>query len=244
MVFKIKLAEKIIEIHSRYEWVYNLCNSYIVREDYYPDIFIETDTQDIEFEKAIIRKKISPDYQIELSFLESHAIYRKIADAMISFDTILMHGSAISTKGNGYMIVAGSGVGKTLRSNLWIETIPESYILNGDKPLLRVLKDNVTIYGTPWCGKEGKNRNDKSTLKAIFFLERAYYEEKTSVTEINLREALPALLLQTYFSSKSEDFIKIIKLFEIMGENVKFYKFRSTPTAESVCLAYETVNKI
>lgn len=241
MLFKIRLAEKVIQINSRYDWVYHLCTSYLVKEDLVPDILVEANEQDLDLEKAILRKKISPDYHIDPCFMESHAIHRKIADSMILFNTILMHGSAISTNGNGYMIVAASGVGKTLRSNLWIETIPESFILNGDKPLVRILKDSVTVYGTPWCGKEGKNRNDKSILKAIFFLERADNEEHTTLTEIDIGKALPSLLLQTYFSSNSEDIIKTIQLFNIMATNVKFYRFRSTPTRESVRVAYETV---
>ena len=241
MLFKIRLAEKIIQINSHYDWVYHFCTSYLVKADIIPDISVEADVQDIELEKAIIRKKISPHYHVDPCFLESHAIYRKIADSMIPFDTILMHGSAVSTKDNGYMIVAASGVGKTLRSNIWVETIPESYILNGDKPLVHISKERVTVYGTPWCGKEGKNKNDKSILKAIFFLERADNEECTTVTEIDIGEALPSLLLQTYFSSKSEDIKRIIKLFNTMAKNVRFYRFRSTPTEESVRMAYKTV---
>lgn len=44
-------------------------------------------------------------------------------------------------------------------------------VFNDDKPALRRLDGRWYAYGTPWCGKDGINLNQKWPLGGICFLE-------------------------------------------------------------------------
>jgi len=154
----------------------------------------------------------------------------------------LMHGAVIAMDDQAYMFTAPSGTGKTTRIRLWQKQYPSSIIVNGDKPLIRISKDKIIACGTPWCGKEGWNTNTMVPLRAIFLLERS--DERNSIEEISLGSAFPALLQQTYRPDESELMRKTLLLLKSLEGKVKIFKFRSTPTVDSICLAYETVRNI
>ncbi len=172
--------------------------------------------------------------------LESIAILRKLADGMIPHNTILMHGAVLEKDGNAYMFTAPSGTGKTTRVRLWKQEFPDSTIINGDKPLIRIGAECVYACGSPWCGKEGWNTNTVVPLRAIFLLSRADDDKTSSIEEISHHEAFPFLLQQTYRPDDPELMLKTIHLLEALDGRVKIYKFRSAPTQEAVRLAYET----
>lgn len=244
MTFQIALADKTIEIHSLYEKVYDYCKKYVItkQEQLASDIIIRVTNHDLECEKQI---NIN-DEQIEKSsalfsmdYLEVLFVLRKISLAMLSFNTFLMHGAVVSTKGIGYMFTAPSGVGKTTRTHLWIQNVPDSIVVNGDKPLIKVTDDSVFAYGTPWCGKEGWNNKVSVPLKAIYLIERADKDEDNKIVKISFADAFYTLLMQTYRPNDRNAMNKTLQLLKAMDGKVRFYRFRGTPTAQAICMAYE-----
>ena len=244
MIFQIALADKTIEIHSLYQKVYNYCRNYVIskHDQSTSDIIIVVTKQELECEKRIRRK----NNQIEdssslpsMDYLEVLFVYRKIALAMLSFNTFLMHGAVVSTKGIGYMFTAPSGVGKTTRTHLWIQNIPDSIVVNGDKPLIKVTDESVFAYGTPWCGKEGWNNKVSAPLKAIYLIERADSDEDNMIERISFADAFYSLLMQTYRPNDRNALNKTLKLLKAMDGKVRFYRFRGTPTAQAVQMAYD-----
>ena len=236
--FQIRLAERIIEIQPLYERIRFLCEDYICPEGTEPDLTIRITGEDLEREKACALKqeqKTGERRPSSEAYLETLAVYRKLASGMPAFDTFLMHGSVIATAGQGYMICAASGVGKTTRTRLWLDHIPDSLVVNGDKPLLRVTEMGVTAYGTPWCGKEGWNRNTSVPLRAVFLLERGDNE----VQEIDFADAFPALMRQTFKPGDPEAKRKTLRLLTGMAGKVRVFRFRSEPDAEAVRMAWE-----
>lgn len=168
---------------------------------------------------------------------ESCIIHKKIVQNLIWYDTFLMHGSVISLDNHAYMFSAPSGTGKTTRTRLWLDEYPSSIVVNGDKPLIKVTNTDILACGTPWCGKEGWNTNTMVPLRAIFLLERA---NEDSIEEISLGKAFPVLLQQTHHPTDPVAMQKTIGLLKALESKVKIFRFRSTPTPESVRLAYET----
>lgn len=250
MRFIIKLADQFIEINSLYEKVYHFCEQYIVDKphDLYPVISVTISESDIEYERiGTLNRQKKANERVRIDFAPQHleifATYRKIVESMPDYNTFLIHGSVISTNGIGYMLTAASGVGKTTRTKLWCSYINNSFVVNGDKPLLKINNNMVYAYGTPWCGKESLNTNISVPLQAIIFLERAHSEEDNIIKEIPFSEAFSFLLHQTYFSRDSGSMHKELSLLMQLDGKVKFYIFRSTPTSNSVRLAYETVKK-
>ena len=74
---------------------------------------------------------------------------------------LLMHSSVIMNEGYGYLFLGKSGTGKSTHSNLWLENIKGSELLNDDNPAVRYdsEKQTVTVYGSPWSGKTPCYRN-------------------------------------------------------------------------------------
>ena len=75
------------------------------------------------------------------------------------------------------LIIGKSGTGKSTHSSLWLKHIPDTYLLNDDNPVIRVVGDNVNIYGTPWSGKTHCYKNESVPLKAVVRLSQAPYNK-------------------------------------------------------------------
>ena len=244
-MFYVRLAGCVIGIDPLYEEIRTLCKPYCVSEAV-PDFTVHVSAEDLEQEERLTRRNnkitgVPLDYTPD--YLETIAVYRKIASAMPAFDSFVMHGSVVSTQGQGYMFTAPSGVGKTTRTRLWLDAIPGSEVINGDKPILRVTEQGVYAYGTPWCGKEGWQSNISAPLRAVFLLERAEDGRENELRELSQAEAFPLLLRQTYMPAESEARQKVLQLLRTALGKMKVYWFCSERTPEAVRLAWETARK-
>ena len=171
-----RLADRIIEIRSLHLMIHEQCREY--RAAGVPDFRIEITPSDIVFERE---KSAQADKAEERAiqfysdgYLETLAAYRKIAERMPEYDTILFHGSCVAVDGAGYLFTAKSGTGKSTHTRLWRELLGDRAIMiNDDKPLIRISDSGAIIYGTPWDGKHHLSNNIAVSLKAICILERA-----------------------------------------------------------------------
>ena len=241
--FRISLAGKNVEVECHNRMVFRQCSNYLSKFDI-PDLLITTSMEELEAEASLL-PPITESYEGVATSrfyggVESLIVQRKIAEGMIPFNAFLMHGSVVANGTQAYMFTAPSGTGKTTRIRLWKELYPDSVIVNGDKPLIKVEENEVLACGTPWSGKEGLNTNIMVPLRAVFLLERAADGEKSSINEVSLGEAFPFLLQQVYRPKDPELMKKTILLLKAVAEKVKFYQFRSARTQEAVKLAYET----
>ena len=246
MVFQIRIADQVVEIHSLCGTVRSVSKAYLLPERENPSIVVTIQDQDIlrELEEMwnAAKRLGLPVPIVGEGYCESLAVLRKVADAMPRFDTFLMHGAVVATEGVGYMFTANSGVGKSTRARLWLEEYPGSTVVNGDKPLIRITEDGVFACGTPWCGKEGWNTNTIVPLKAVFLLDRAE-DETDTVEEMTMDQAFPTLLRQTHRPSDAAMAAKTVRLLNSLNGKVKFYRFRSHPNTEAVRLAFEAVKQ-
>ena len=210
--FCVSLAGHIIEINSMYPDVYSLCEEYLC--DGEPEIRITITDEDIAFERT--------ETKSSAGYLETLAVYRKICTALLDYGIILMHGAVISDGQNAYMFTAKSGTGKTTHIRKWLDQLPDAYVVNGDKPLIRVEDDEIIACGTPWCGKENMGTNKMAPLKAIVLMERG---DNNEIHEITFGDAFTFLLQQTYQPAGAEDMKKTLRLFSQLKGRVKIYKF-------------------
>ena len=88
-IITVKIAGKIIEISPLYDYIADYCKSYIT--DGIPDFKVRITQSDIEFERAKSaaedRKEGIPVRHFTDEYLETLAVYRKIAEQMLSYDT-------------------------------------------------------------------------------------------------------------------------------------------------------------
>lgn len=96
-------------------------------------------------------------------------------EQLLDFGGFMLHASAVVYQNRAYLFSAPSGTGKSTHTTLWRKAFGEenTYILNDDKPVIRLENDRIMVYGTPWSGKTDQNRNIGVLLGGICFLERS-----------------------------------------------------------------------
>lgn len=232
-----------IEVHCCYDTTKNLCADYIENSADYrkPSIKISITDDDIvdEWKRSSQRQQIWYGEK----YYESYALHRRICESVIEYDTILMHGAVVAYQGLGYMFTAASGVGKSTRARIWLEEYPGSYFVNGDKPLIQVMENEILAYGTPWSGKEHWGMNTYIPLHAIYIIERADNVEENMIQRLNTDNSYTLLLAQTYIPDDIEKKKKTLGLLKAITNKVRIYHFRCKPTAEAIHMAYTFANE-
>lgn len=242
--FVIRLAGVNIGVKSNYLYVKEFCRDYLI--DGIADFSVEIFLRDIEFERE---KSLLDDRKngIEIrhfsdEYLETLAVYRKIAEGLVDYDTLLFHGSVIAVDGIGYLFTAKSGTGKSTHTRLWRELFGKrATMINDDKPLLKVNDQSVIVYGTPWNGKHRLSHNICVPLRAICILERSNINH---IELISKKDALTMLIQQSYRSNNSKNLVKIMFLIDKLGNHVKLYRLSCNMDKEAAIVAYKGMNGV
>ena len=237
-----RIAEQNIAVTSLHNEVHCLCADYLSPDS--PPVFaVQTTQADIDFEreKSAREDEIEgiPIRQFSDGYLETLAVYRKIAEKMPDYDTILFHGSCVAVDGVGYLFTAKSGTGKSTHTRLWRELLGDRAVMvNDDKPLIRISDSGAVIYGTPWDGKHRLSNNIAVPLRAICLLERA---EENQIEPITARKAYPMLLQQVYRPADPAALAKTLALLDRLAVSVKLYRLGCNREPEAARLSYETM---
>jgi len=134
------------------------------------------------------------------------------------FDGIVLHSAALVYRGKAYLFTAPPGTGKSTHALLWKEKLKEQVqILNGDKPLLRLRNGGITVYGSPWQGKERLGYNGSAPLGGIYLLRRGNVNRTAPMDPI---EALAELLSATVYPPDATGIHKLVSLFSRLTQQI------------------------
>lgn len=238
-----QIAGCTIEITSLYKDVHILCKDY--RHSGSTDFSVVTTPSDIEFErnKSVREDEIEgiPYRDFSDGYLETLAVYRKIADRMLDYDTLLFHGSAVAVDGAGYLFTAKSGTGKSTHARLWRKCLGDRAVMvNDDKPLLKVTDSGVKVCGTPWDGKHRLSSNITVPLKTVCILYRA---QKNRIERISRKEAWLMLLQQAYRPQNAGKLERVMKLIDSISENALLYRLECNMENEAAVIAYREMER-
>ena len=240
MEFTVRLANKNIAVSSLFDEVFDYCCDYLT--DASPDMSVTITNEDITHEKITNIKESQieeiPIVDYSDSYLETLAVYRKIVTKMLEFDTFLMHGAVVAVGDKAWLFTAPSGTGKTTHINLWLKNIPGSYVVNGDKPLIHV-GDECTVYGTPWAGKEGMNRNTGVKLCGIVILNRG---AENHIEKVPMSQILPVLIQQSYRPKTRPELEKTLLLLNRLGHKIPMYQLYCNMNDEAALTAYNVLS--
>lgn len=225
-----------------YERVHLLCENYRTACASF-SFSVDTAQEDIEFERARSKREDlllnAPIRDYPDSYLEALAVYRKIAERMPDFDTVLMHGSCVAVDGTAYLFTAKSGTGKSTHARLWRERFGDRAVMvNDDKPLIRIAEHGAIAYGTPWDGKHRLSSNIAVPLKSVCILERA---EHNSIRRIAANEAYPMLLQQIYRPIEPDSTAKTLALIDRLTASVGLYRLGCNMEPEAADVSYEAM---
>lgn len=237
--FSIKLADRVISVDCLYDSTKKFCQDFLT-DDEKVDFSVAVNPADIQFEREKSDKEREleglPPFTPSPAYLETLALYRKIADALIDFDTILFHGSALSLDGEAYIFTAKSGTGKSTHTRLWREAFGDRVIMiNDDKPLIKITDSGATVFGTPWCGKHNLGQNASAPLAAIVSLERS---KVNRIEQSDSRKMFPKILSQTYRTKNILGLQKTLGLTDKMLRLTKVYELGCNMDPEAATVAY------
>ena len=238
-----KYAGKNVRIVSLYPDVHEYCRDYL--SDECPDFEIVISTKDIEYElqkaKLVDEREGNPNRKHKNEELEKLAVYRKIAEKMIDYDTVLFHGSVICVDNYRYVFTAISGTGKSTHARLWRELLGEKAIMvNDDKPLIKICDDKVIAYGTPYDGKHRLSNNISAEVKAVSIINRS---ADNRIETITAEQAYPMFLQQCYKPRDPEKMAKTMQLLDRFVNGVKVYNMYCNMDIEAAKLAYRVMGE-
>ena len=232
--FKIEIANIVLEINAFNESTKKYCGDFLSNKE--PQYVITMTQEDLENEASN-----STDGKVYVNE-EISALYRRIADLLVEDNIVVFHSSAISVDGNGFLITARSGVGKSTHAKNLSDYIGDSFkYINDDKPLLKVNDNEVIVFSTPWNGKERRGNNISAPLRAILFLSRGGTNSYRKI--INKEEIYIKMLSQIYLPKEKSKREKALKIADSLLKNINFYEINVTKDVESAKMTYEGIIK-
>ena len=158
---------------------------------------------------------------------------------LLKYNGLMLHASAVAMDGNAYLFSGPCGRGKSTHTRLWQSAFGEAAsVFNDDKPALRRLDTGWFAYGTPWCGKDGINKNEKWPLAGICFLKKA---EHNRIRQLTSEEVLPLLLGQTTYRLRPENMNLLLTHVDRLLQEIPVYELENTPIESAARLSYETM---
>lgn len=154
---------------------------------------------------------------------------------------LLIHASVTMKDGKGYLFLGKSGTGKSTHSQLWLKHFPETELLNDDNPAIRLINDEVIVYGTPWSGKTPCYKNKQVPIGA--FVKLKQYPDNIIRREPPLK-AFATLLTST--SSMLWDkplYDKICNTISAIAMRCPLYHLKCRPDEEAARLSFSNITK-
>lgn len=230
----IKIADMVIKINCRYDYLPWLCRKYIVQEGE-PLFEITVTQEEIEEDHRLILQELGQDNSF--GYIEGLETYRKICIKALEYGAMFLHSACIAVDGEAYCFTADSGTGKSTHIKLWKKLFGDrAVIVNGDKPLIRKKGDRYYVYGTPWCGKEGWSENMGAPIKALCLVERS---PDNHIAPMDGFHVIYTIIEQTIRPKTETELDSVLEIMDGLLSSVPMYRLGCNMEDEAAVVAYE-----
>lgn len=159
---------------------------------------------------------------------------------LLEYNGFLLHSSAVVVDGKAYLFSAACGTGKSTHTKLWLKEFGDrAYILNDDKPALRLEDGQWYAYGTPWSGKHDISANVRVPVAGIAFLRRG---TENHIEPYGGRAAVFDFLGQTARPAGKDLRIRILDLLESLLESVPIWQLTCNMDPDAARISYEAMS--
>lgn len=225
--------------------IYNIAGITIDMEPKFPrtakqsEAYLAPDTVNadvrIRLDEAYMAQLLKENPQLSEESCEYICMGSEFYDALISYGGFLLHSSAVVYNEKAYLFSAPSGTGKSTHTQLWLKRFDGAYILNDDKPAIKIQKNGFFAFGTPFSGKTDLNINKCVPLGGICFIERS---DKNYIEKIPSDEALFRLLNQTVRPYGQNKMDILLKILDKLINTMPIYKLHCNMDSEAADVAY------
>jgi len=194
-----------------------------------------------DFHVESIREKVKQKYP---SILEDEAEYIGTGvyfyRELLKYNGFQLHSSAVVVDGKAYLFSADSGTGKSTHTGLWLKQFGErAYILNDDKPALRLIDGIWHAFGTPWSGKHDISVNTGVPVAGICMIERG---EVNEIKPFSGKDAIFEVYVQTNRPKSTENRIRLLELLDNLFANVPVWKMKCNMEPDAAIISYEAMS--
>lgn len=217
-----------IQINNIYKNIENLSKDYIISNIAKPDIILNV--SDSEIDNELLKYP-----QFSREYHEGVVLFRKLCKKIIPFNAFFLHSAAVSFNNEGFLFCGKSGAGKSTHAILWEKTFKDAFVLNADKPLIRLLNGSFFVYGTPWCGKEGLQKNIYAKIAGVCFLEKS---AENSIRKMSSKETLQKIFNQTVYMKNPGLNSRLMELLNKFITEIPFYSLNCNISKDAVYTAY------
>ena len=173
--FVMEIAGFAIGVEPLFESTRMYCREYWTDRE--PEFYVTVKREDLVQEQELLNIEADEEglkrRKFSDMFLERSVIQRRVAEALVQREVLLMHGSTVAVDGRAYLFTAPCGTGKSTHTRLWREVFGDRAVMvNDDKPFLKQTGDAVLACGSPWTGKHGIGTNVCVPLGGICILSR------------------------------------------------------------------------
>lgn len=239
--FCIRIADLVVRVHPLHAQIAQLCRDYIVCDagaEACVDFDVRVRQADINFERDMATE--GTDWTD--AYLETLAVQRAIANRLPEQHRLLAHGAVIEFGGRAYLFTAPSGTGKSTHIRLWRQYLGDAVrVINGDKPFVRIpehCEELPVVYGTPWAGKEGWQRNDSAPLAGIVLLSRSE-PGASSIRPASAALNIDKVMRQVYFPPDAGAAVLTLDLLDAMLARVPVYDLACDMSEDAVRASFE-----
>lgn len=159
---------------------------------------------------------------------------------LLKFNGFRLHASTVVVDGKAYLFSAASGTGKSTHTGLWLNLFGQrAYILNDDKPALRLINGIWYAFGTPWSGKHDISVNAGVPVGGICMLERG---ENNQIEPFYGKDAIFQVFVQTNRPKPAADRIKLLELLDDLITRVQIWKMKCNMDPDAARVSYEAMS--
>ena len=159
---------------------------------------------------------------------------------LLKHDGFLLHSSAVVVDGKAYLFSAACGTGKSTHTKLWLKVFGDrAYILNDDKPALRLEDGQWYAYGTPWSGKHDLSTNIRVPVGGICFLKRG---EENVIRPFGGSKAVFSFLEQTARPAGANLRAMMMDLLSKLVEQVPIWQLECNMDPQAAVVSYEAMS--
>ena len=224
-----------VQLKNKYPYTEKFCQKYLsAAQDVDADI-----VACVTEEEFLDEKKNSPNFSD--GYVENICLYRSLCLQIPQRNRLLLHASVLDFNGKGYAFLGRSGTGKSTHTRLWLQYVQNTFVVNGDKPILQETDKFFVAYGTPWQGKEGWGSKTETQLCGLCFIEQA---KENSIRKLTPAETAARLFLQILMPHEEDAAVRTLEMVDSLISKTPAYLLSCDISEEAVKTSFEAMTHL